>query len=979
MNRLHAGVFATFPFVLLSFLCFISPNSSANLSRARWPREWFPEISALGENSSASIAGQTLAPLNFLAPFRSYPTGLSPQSVCLADLNEDSHPDIVVACVYSRAISIHVGRGDGSFEPRKDLATRGRPYSVLAADVNHDGHADLIAAEPEDSLVSAFLGRGDGTFGPEAVFSVGAHDLFVTVGDLNGDGQLDLVTANDTSGTASVLFGHGDGTFGSRTDLPTRGQPSCVVVGDLDADGHIDLIVSDVGSGGVSVWLGVGDGVFRPVSDPRAHIRGRFIATSDFNRDGKLDVVAVLDTISIYTGNGDGTFGPKVNLAPEQPFHYTSIVVGDVNHDGILDLVATNPEDPQVLGDLELPFPTMLLYLGNEDGTFWPPRDLFVEAEAFFVAIGDLNGDGHPDLVTANTLPSSISVLPGNGVGTFGADKTYSTGSNPWYVESGDFNRDGHLDLVTVSPYANTASVFLGDGTGNLGPKMDYAVNDPSFVTVADLNSDGWPDLVMATASDYFNPTISVLLGRGEGTFAPKKEFAASGATWISVGDLNGDGKPDLATANFGTISVLLGGGDGSFSPGTPVATGTSSFPVAVADLNVDGMNDLAFVSNEDGTVSALLGHGDGTFGPRFDIPVSGKPFSVRVGDLNGDGKPDLVAGGTNRVTVLLGNGDGTFRPAPDLRAGWFPSDAVIGDVDSDGRPDIVAINLASNTLSIFQGHGDGTFDPPATFGARGGPLSAVLGDLDEDGQADIAVACARTGISVLLNRTGPGSPLPARAFLRGGHRTIPLADAPSQICIQYEPVNRDYRNIDVDLSSLRLVSTGTGAVSEIQAAAPRRSVESDTDRDGGGELTACFARSDLRRLFSSVRGRRTLDVALEGRLQRGRRFRAPLSLTILGTGKPDKAVASVAPNPLNPRGTLRFSMGTPGSVTVRIYDLGGRSVRTVIAAEQFPAGVYQVSIDGRGEHGTALASGVYFYRIETPDGITSGRFVVAK
>jgi hypothetical protein len=169
------------------------------------------------------------------------------------------------------------------------------------------------------------------------------------------------------------------------------------------------------------------------------------------------------------------------------------------------------------------------------------------------------------------------------------------------------------------------------------------------------------------------------------------------------------------------------------------------------------------------------------------------------------------------------------------------------------------------------------------------------------------------------------------------------------------------------------------GAVSEIRAMVPKRIIESDTDRDGVPELTAGFNRSDLARLLSSVRGRRAVDVALEGKLQSGRKFRAPLSLTVLGTGKPEATGASLAPNPLNPQGTLTFSLGVPGSVTVRLYGLGGRSVRTVIDGEQFPAGIHQVIIDGRDERGTELASGVYFYRLETPEGASTGRFVVLK
>jgi hypothetical protein len=220
---------------------------------------------------------------------------------------------------------------------------------------------------------------------------------------------------------------------------------------------------------------------------------------------------------------------------------------------------------------------------------------------------------------------------------------------------------------------------------------------------------------------------------------------------------------------------------------------------------------------------------------------------------------------------------------------------------------------------------------------------------------------------------------LAARAFVLGGHRTIPLTDVPSQVCVQYQPANGDYQNADVVVSSLRLVSTGTGVAGEIPAIASKRLVESDTDLDGRPELSAYFGRSDLARLFSSIQGRHTVVATLEGSLQNGRTFGGPLSLTVLGPGKPTAAATSMAPNPLNPQGTLTFSMGAPGNVTVRLYDLAGRFVRTVIGGRHFPAGAHRITIDGRDERGVELGSGVYFYRVETHEGASTGRFVVLR
>ena len=207
----------------------------------------------------------------------------------------------------------------------------------------------------------------------------------------------------------------------------------------------------------------------------------------------------------------------------------------------------------------------------------------------------------------------------------------------------------------------------------------------------------------------------------------------------------------------------------------------------------------------------------------------------------------------------------------------------------------------------------------------------------------------------------------------------IALTDAPSPVRIRFEPVNGDYQNSNVDLTSLRLVSTGMGDVGEISPLASKTVIEGDTDGDGIAELSACFARSDLARLFSSIRGRRTVNAALEGRLTNGRKFRAPLSLTVVGTGKPDKVTASVAPNPMNPRATLTFTMRDAGTVRAILYDVSGRRVKSIIEGAFYPSGTHSALIDGTDSRGTPLASGVYFYRIEMPGGATTGRFTIMK
>jgi hypothetical protein len=219
---------------------------------------------------------------------------------------------------------------------------------------------------------------------------------------------------------------------------------------------------------------------------------------------------------------------------------------------------------------------------------------------------------------------------------------------------------------------------------------------------------------------------VRVLLGQGDGTFLPAQTFPAGSTPYsVAVGDFNGDAIPDLAVANsnalfVGTpsVSVLLGKGDGTFLPAKNFPAGNTPYSVAVGDFNGDGKLDLAvanaYTSN---TVSMLLGNGDGTFQPALNFPGGGA--SVAVADFNGDGKPDLaLARGT--VRVLLGNGDGTLQTTNvSYVAGGSSSAVAVGDFNGDGVPDLAVANSGSNDVSILLN--DASW-PGGPGRARGGP-----------------------------------------------------------------------------------------------------------------------------------------------------------------------------------------------------------------------------------------------------------------
>jgi len=234
------------------------------------------------------------------------------------------------------------------------------------------------------------------------------------------------------------------------------------------------------------------------------------------------------------------------------------------------------------------------------------------------LAVGDLNADGRSDVVVANgTGAKVVSVLLNDGAEGFTRDD-YATGSSPQGVAVADVNGDGRPDVVTANSSARTVSVLRNVGGGTLTPKADYTTGPlPTAVTAGDLNRDGRADLVTANSGEA---TVSVLLNRGNGTFSPRTDVVTGGApNSVALADFDGDGKLDVATANPRArlargVSVLLGRGDGTFRPRRDYPVGLYASRVLAADLNGDGRPDLAL--SEGGNLAVMLNRGDGSFEP---------------------------------------------------------------------------------------------------------------------------------------------------------------------------------------------------------------------------------------------------------------------------------------------------------------------------------------------------------------------------
>ena len=491
-------------------------------------------------------------------------------------------------------------------------------------------------------------------------------------------------------------------------------------------------------------------------------------------------------TINVTGITGTGTLGlnlvdlPSITALPsfaaKQDFATStqplSMTLGDVNGDGKLDIITANYIAS-----------TASVLLGNGNGTFGPKADFATGQKPRSVSLGDVNGDGKLDIITANNLSNNVSVLLGNGNGTFGPKTDFATALSPSGITMGDVNGDGNLDIITANYDPSNVSVLLGNGNGTFQAQQTFATGKyPYSVTLGDVNGDGKLDII--TANNGAN-SASVLLGNGNGTFQAQQTFTTGKATrGVTLGDVNGDGRLDIITSNNFSfnVSVLLGNGNGTFQAQQTFAAGTGPQGITLGDINGDGRLDIITTNNNDSNSSVLLGNGNGTFQGQQTFATGTQPRTVTLGDVNGDGNLDIITANISStfVSVLLGNGNGAFKAQSTFAVGGNSRARFVklGDVNSDGKLDIVTSNGTSNSASVLLGNGNGTFQTSATFATGSNALSMTLGDVNGDGRLDIITGNNTSNdVSVLLGN-GDGTFQTQSTFATGtGPGSVTLGD----------------------------------------------------------------------------------------------------------------------------------------------------------------------------------------------------------
>jgi hypothetical protein len=357
------------------------------------------------------------------------------------------------------------------------------------------------------------------------------------------------------------------------------------------------------------------------------------------------------------------------------------------------------------------------------------------------------------------------ALLAGSGP-SFAAAKSYAAGPDPVSVAIGDLNGDGKLDVATANATPGTLSVLLNGGNASFGSKVDYESGSrPVSVAIGDLNADGKADLVtgnMSTLGRFPSQDVAVLFNRGDGTFADRVEYPIGlghGELSVAIGDLNGDGRLDVAVADdsHSSVSVLLNSGNGGLQDHVDYAVGFLPLSIAIGDLNGDGKADLATANTFGSSVSVLLNTGDGTFRPKVDYATGPNPPDVAIGDLNGDGKVDLATANgndANTVSVLIGRGDGSFSAKVDAGVGRGPASIAIVDLNGDHKPDLATANAGANTVTALSNRGDGHVQSRTDVRTGSQPRGIAFGDLNGDGRPDLATADGANTVSVLVNKT---------------------------------------------------------------------------------------------------------------------------------------------------------------------------------------------------------------------------------
>ncbi|MBY0435396.1 MAG: FG-GAP-like repeat-containing protein [Cyclobacteriaceae bacterium] len=720
----------------------------------------------------------------------------NPLGVVAADINLDGKPDLLANNYNSNTVSVRLGDGLGGFTGSTNVSVGNAPISLTVADVNLDGNPDILVSRigAGNNAVSVRLGDGLGGFTGTTNILVGSFPYKVVVADLNIDGKPDFLTSNLGANTVSVRLGDGVGGFSGSTEITVGSGPISIAVGDVNSDSKPDFVVANRFGNNITVGLGDGVGAFNTApalavgSDPWAIVLG------DVNVDGKPDVLTAnqnSNDVSILLNTTSNT--PAIaSFTPTSGPIGTTVTITGTNFsatpaNNIVFFGATRATvTAATTNQLTVTVPTGATYQpitvqvagltaysskrffptftggGSIDVCSFDRKDFAAGLNPLGMMIKDFDGDGKGDIAITEVFSYQLSIYKNTStIGVIDASTLSTPVSlatlpiNPWSVSSGDIDGDGKPDLVIANSLGFSISIYRNTstpGTISFEPKVDFAAGvAPWRTAIIDIDGDGKPEIVV---SNRFSNSVAVYKNTSSTgsfsatTLASPVSFSTGTEPFdVSVGDLNGDDKPDIVALNnvSNTVSVFQNTttpgviNSSSFSAKVDFPLGGTPYGLALADIDGDTKLDiLATNSIANSTISILQNVSGGTinassFSPKVDFSVGLTPAHFGLADFNGDGKLDLAVSNSSSNTLTLLRNTATMGSitSASLAAGvnisslLNPGGIAAGDIDGDGRPEIVAGNFLSGSLSIYQNL-VGLINPPTI--ASFAPLSGAIG-----------------------------------------------------------------------------------------------------------------------------------------------------------------------------------------------------------------------------------------------------------
>ncbi len=559
----------------------------------------------------------------------------------LEDIDSDGDLDLVLAAGFRIVFGINDGSGVFSFGADPVLFSD-KCLSVRFADFDGDGDRDAVALLSRNSQSDDFVTierTSPGNFmirDQWNAFRGGSTPVFA---DIDDDGDVDLINLSDRDGFVVARFNDGDGNFGSQTafSYDPDGFSQDLLIEDFDSDGDLDLLFAELRDPRLIVGLNRGDGLGfefreRPVDIPSVRVAGRI----DFNADTITDVVltGLLPAVSIFLGDGLGEFSLSEERETRDAGGEPVRVLGaDFNSDGHRDLVTLN-EKPSAVA----------LSLSDGFGNLSEPLLLESGLVGKAVAAGDLDGDGLIDLVASDVSGGAVRVLLGRGEATFQSSFLHPLGTDLQAIQAEDIDGDGLIDLVGVSRSTALLSIARGIGGGGFAFPVNFpTVAVPSDFVITDINGDGLRDIFAASAGGR---RIGVMLNDGTGAFSVSQLIGLQGGPADPHAfDIDSDGDTDVVVLDLrlGTPQLFENVDGSLLSPIELFEFGSRATAMDVGDINGDGNPDLALAEGTRSLVEVRVNDGTGAMLFDGEYRAGMDPGKVLIDDINADGSADLV------------------------------------------------------------------------------------------------------------------------------------------------------------------------------------------------------------------------------------------------------------------------------------------------------------------------------------------------